>query len=91
MTDTGAPMLDDKSQDISGNVRVFGIRKAILEDTGVYPAYAARVRRRAAELGIVIPTEIEFPVLVRVITRIVTPNVTMEEVADLSNREDKPR
>lgn len=89
MTDTGAPILDEKSQDISGNVRVFGIRKAIIENTGAYPAYEAEVRRRAEELGITIPDDVQYPVLVRVIKIIATPNVTMEEVADLSNRDDK--
>lgn len=82
-TDDGAPVMMPDRSVVSGNGRVMAMREA--RAIGNIAKYEAVVRRKAAELGIAIPSEIQNPVLVRRLDSIEGPS-TIQQVAELSNQ-----
>ncbi len=82
-TDTGAPIVSQDGQVISGNGRVLGLRAA--EGYGALGTYEEAVREKAAQFGIEIPEGVRHPVLVRVADASASRD-DLVRLGELSNR-----
>lgn len=81
-TDTGAPLVDQNGQVVSGNGRVMGLRQAYAG--GRAGRYQAAVLARAKELGLPEAGLMKEPVLVRELSD--SGGKTVTDIAELSNR-----